>query len=172
MECRPGVPQIPWSDYAAPCVAKFAGDNGGETARGVTAEKIRIARRDFDQTSQWSPIVQAAGVASEEVCREVRDTFVAYFNKVFELYGRTVEFVDFTASTQSSDVEEAQSRGKEGACIDATKVAQEIKALAAARERMGTVRRVPRGAEGRPLRRRGRTSRRSGTASTTRTSTT
>jgi hypothetical protein len=136
-DCKPGVLQIPWSDYAGPCMPKFTGDNGGATSRGVTRETITVARRNFEQASQFSPIIAAAGVASEEVYKAVRQVFVDWFNKVFELYGRKVNFVDFTASQQSSDVEEAQSRGREGACIDATKVANEIKAFAAAESGWG-----------------------------------
>ncbi len=43
--CRPGVAQLPFSQYAAPCVAKFSGNNGGATWNGVTGDTITIALR-------------------------------------------------------------------------------------------------------------------------------
>ncbi|MCA1846711.1 MAG: hypothetical protein LC792_26665, partial [Actinobacteria bacterium] len=47
----------------------------------------------------------------------------------FELYGRTVEWVDYESENGNS-TEEAQSRGREGACADATKIEKELKAFA------------------------------------------
>jgi hypothetical protein len=132
-ECKPGVRQIPVSSYAAPCVSKFTGDNGGATYRGVTKDTIKFDRRrsqDSANSQAVQAFIQAAGGASSEVSNQVRDTFIEYFNKVFELYGRKVVITEYTENSQANDTEEAQSRGKEGACIDATKEVQEDKVFA------------------------------------------
>ncbi len=55
--------------------------------------------------------------------------FVNYFNKNFELYGRTVKWIKYESENGNS-TDEAQSKGKEGACLDADKIAKEIKVFA------------------------------------------
>jgi hypothetical protein len=132
-ECKPGVRQIPVSAYAAPCVGKFTGDNGGATFKGVTKDTIKFMRRirgDSANRQAVEAFAQAAGAASSDVAKQVRDTFIEYFNKTFELYGRKVVIEEYTENSQSNGTEEAQSRGKEGACIDATREQQEFKNFA------------------------------------------
>ncbi|MCA1842853.1 MAG: hypothetical protein LC792_06595, partial [Actinobacteria bacterium] len=100
--------------------------------RGVTAKSIRIVRRGFPDTANSqaaSAIAEQAGFASADTAKQVRDVFIPYFNKMYELYGRTVEWVDYESENGNS-TEEAQSRGREGACADATKIEKEIKAFA------------------------------------------
>ena len=130
-ECKPGVRQLPFSAYANACVAKFSGSNGGATYRGVSDKKIRVAIR--------APAVDAGDVTDAQNDAQGRATraegiallkkYAGWFGKVFELYGRELEFIDFN-STVSNGVEEAQSKGKEGACADATEIAESIKAFA------------------------------------------
>ena len=130
-ECKTGVRQLPWSAYANQCVAKFDGSNGGATYRGVDEKKIRIAIR--------APAVDAGDITDAQNDAQGRATraegiallkkYAGWFGKVFELYGRQLEFVDFNSNV-SNGVDEAQSRGKEGACADATEIAESIKAFA------------------------------------------
>ncbi|HET6911647.1 MAG TPA: hypothetical protein VFH54_20155, partial [Mycobacteriales bacterium] len=45
VHCGAGKRQVTWSVYAPPCVAKYTGNNGGATARGVTANTITLSYR-------------------------------------------------------------------------------------------------------------------------------
>jgi hypothetical protein len=55
--------------------------------------------------------------------------FIAHFQKTYELYGRQIEFIDYESQNGNS-TEEAQGRGREGACADATKIKKDLKAFA------------------------------------------
>jgi hypothetical protein len=131
-ECAPGVRQLPVSTYATQCVGAFSGDNGGETYRGVAGDKIRVVRRNFPDTANSQAaeeLNRQAGFADQDITEAVRDVFIEYFNANYELYGRTVEWVDYESQNGNS-TEEAQSRGREGACADATQIVKEIGAFA------------------------------------------
>lgn len=132
--CSPGVRQIPWSEYAAPCYAKFEGDNGSATYRGVTKEKIRIVWRRFPDSANRAAVeafLAQAGFASTEVNAAAREEYRKYFNKTFETYGREVEIVEHT--NQASDgTAEAQGRGREQACVSAQDIAENVKGFAVA----------------------------------------
>jgi hypothetical protein len=132
LECKDGVEQIPISSYAAPCQNKYDGPNGGATFRGVTDKEILIVRRNFPESANSKAVAQAsaaAGAASEDDAKMVRDTFIAYFNKMFELYGRTVKWQD-DESKHGDSTAEAQGKGKEDACLDAEYIVKELKAFA------------------------------------------
>jgi hypothetical protein len=120
-ECKAGVRQLPWSQYANPCVAKFTGNNGGKTYNGVDAKKIRIAIRKpaVDAGDATDAQARAQGAATRATGIAMLKKYSAYFAKTMELYGRQIEFVDFQ-SRSSNGIEEAQSRGEDGACADAT----------------------------------------------------
>ena len=129
-DCTPGKPQIPNSSYAIPCQNVYDGPNGGATYRGVTEKEILMVRRGFPDSANSqavAAVVEAAGGASEEVSDMVRDVFIDYFNKNFELYGRTVKWVDYETKNNASSTDEAQSKGKEKACLDA----EDVKSLGA-----------------------------------------
>lgn len=127
-ECAPGVRQLPWSQYAAPCVAEFTGDNGGQTWNGISEDKIRIVVRDYAVGAGGaSAVVAAAGIDREENQRR-QAALIQYFNKTYELYGRQVEVVPFTSN--ANPFEEANGRGREQACADATRIAEELDAFA------------------------------------------
>jgi hypothetical protein len=131
VECKDGVKQLPDSQYSLPCVAKFTGDNGGETARGVTADTIKIVIRTFPQSANSQAVqkeVEAAGFASTEINNQIRDQFVEYLNTKYELYGRKVEFVTYESKFGDA-TQEALGGGREGACQDATLIADEMKAF-------------------------------------------
>jgi hypothetical protein len=129
--CGPDVPQIPGATYALPCQNRYDGPNGGATYRGVTDKEVLIVRRVFPDTANSQAAEQfanTAGAATEAQRNEVRDIFIDYFNKSFELYGRKLKFVEYTSENGDS-TEEAQSKGKDGACLDADKIAKELKAF-------------------------------------------
>lgn len=130
--CGPDQRQIPNSSYAAPCQNVYDGPNGGTTYRGVTDKEIVIVRRKFPESANSRAVDEVnsrAGYASSDVTEEVRKTFIEYFNKSFELYGRKVKYVVYESQNGDSTAE-AQSKGKEGACLDADFIAKEIKAFA------------------------------------------
>lgn len=121
VECKAGVRQIPWSHYANPCVAAFTGNNGGKTYNGVDAKRIRIAIRKpaVDQGDITDAQARAQGAATRAEAVALLRKYSAWMAKNMELYGRQIEFVDFQSRT-SNGIEEAQSRGEDGACADAT----------------------------------------------------
>jgi hypothetical protein len=130
--CGPDVLQIPNSTYAPPCQNVYDGPNGGATwPRGVTDKEITIVRRKFPDSANSRAVDEVnsrAGYASSDVTDQVRLAFVDYFNKSFELYGRKVKWVVYESQNGDSTAE-AQSKGKEGACLDADYIAKEIKAF-------------------------------------------
>ena len=129
--CGPDVPQVPGATYSMPCQNKYDGPNGGATFRGVTEKEILIVRREFPESANSQAVdefAKAAGAAGDDVAEQVRDVFIAHFNKVYELYGRQLKFVDYESQNGDSTAE-AQSKGKDGACLDADVIAKEMKAF-------------------------------------------
>jgi hypothetical protein len=132
VECAPGVRQLPASRYAVPCTEAFKGNNGGATSFGVLPDKIRIVRRGFADNASSdfvNTIVAQAGGAPPEYVRGVRDVFIKYMDTMFEFYGRKIEWVDYE-SKYGDSTQEALSKGREGACADATYIKDTLKAFA------------------------------------------
>ncbi|HVT76647.1 MAG TPA: hypothetical protein VHD87_06420, partial [Acidimicrobiales bacterium] len=132
--CSPGVRQLPFSQYAAPCVAKFTGNNGGATARGVDAKTIKIViRRNSDASGPnaqaTNQVAKESGNATADEANQYGQELLPYFNKMFELYGRKV--VMNVWDGQGNGTDEAQSQGQEAACADATNIAETQKAFGA-----------------------------------------
>jgi hypothetical protein len=130
-ECKPGVPQVPGASYAAPCQNKYDGPNGGATFRGVTDKEILIIDRVFPESPNSRAVAEVnkqAGFADPEVRDAIKREFIDYFNKTYELYGRQVKYVEYESENGDSTAE-AQSKGKEGACLDAEKIVKEFKAF-------------------------------------------
>jgi hypothetical protein len=130
--CNAETNQIPGSTYAIPCQNVYDGPNGGATYRGVTDKEIVIVDRQFPESPNGRAVAEVskqAGFADPEVTKAVRKEFIAYFNKAYELYGRQVKWVDYEAKN-GDGTNEAQSKGKEEACLDADEVVKEIKAFA------------------------------------------
>ena len=132
VDCRPGVRQIPISRYAAHCTAAFTGNNGGATSFGVLPDKIVVVRRSFPDTANSravEAVVRQAGGAGQDDIEKRRDVFIPYFEKMMELYGRKVEWVDYL-SRYGDSTDEQLSKGREGACADATEIKNQHKAFA------------------------------------------
>ena len=130
--CHAGVPQLPFSTYAAPCVAAFSGNNGGKTWNGVTADTITVAMRHnaYAQGANSAAVnafVLDAGGVDPTTNEGYVKALVAYFNKTFELYGRHVNIVDFNGKGNGND--ENLGNGQAAACADADTVANTIHAF-------------------------------------------
>lgn len=140
-ECADGVRQIPISRYATNCLPVQSGDNGGATWRGVTGDEIVIVERRYPQTANSQAVAavnESAGIASDEQQDEVNAVFREYLNANMELYGRTVKWVVYE-SQYGNATNEAQSQGREEACLDADVVANELGAFAVVGPRNGAV---------------------------------
>lgn len=96
--CGPNVPQFAWSHYAPPCVPAFHGGNGGATSRGVTGSTVTLTFAEPSQ-STMQLVNTFAGYANIDVPAYVSDmqTYLRYFNRQYELYGRRVVLKPFTA---------------------------------------------------------------------------
>ena len=131
--CRSGVHQLAYSQYAAPCVARFTGNNGGATWNGVTGTTITVAmRHTSDSSGANAKAVDAAAEAAGGVSPDTEEAYVrrlvAYFNKTFELYGRQVKIVDFNGQGNGNNEQLGQDQA--GACADADTAATSVHAFA------------------------------------------
>jgi hypothetical protein len=99
-----GTLAIP-SVYALPCVPAFEGDNGGATARGVTADSIKVVYYAPEQSADLASILGGLGVNdSPEQRAETLEDYLEIQTSVAETYGRTIELVRFAASGAATDV--------------------------------------------------------------------
>jgi hypothetical protein len=128
-KCSSGTPQFA-SAYADPCIAKFTGNNGGATYRGVTSTTITLAQRVFPNTANGEQVAAeaaAAGVALPSVTSQVEQVFLNYFNKVYDLYGRKVVVKQMNAT--GNPTLEALNEGQAQACADAATITDQIQAF-------------------------------------------
>jgi hypothetical protein len=112
--CGPDVRQFDFTPYAPACVAKFEGDNGGATAKGVTADEISVVYRQTDDGDAIAPNIGAPTAAQLTADATV---LAAYFNTQYELYGRSVVIKTFEGG--GSFLVEAAGGGQDGANADA-----------------------------------------------------
>ena len=112
------------SGYAPPCVKPWTGgNNGGDTAPGVTADTITVALYQAQPDLLQQAFFEDTG--SDESLVKERDTtqeYVDYFSAHYELYGRKVNLVTVKASGAPDDDVAAKA--------DAIKVATEVHAFA------------------------------------------
>jgi hypothetical protein len=128
-KCTPSAPQFD-SPYAAPCIPKFTGNNGGATYNGVTASTITLAEREFPSAADTQEIeaqAKAAGGAIPQVISQVQQVLLNYFNSVYDLYGRKVVITPYT--TQASFTTEELGQGQPQACADAVAIANQMHAF-------------------------------------------
>jgi hypothetical protein len=122
--------QVPDLGYSPPCYA-FSGDNGGETARGVTADTIEVSYRITSDPNLLVLLGTLGGVPLDESNEEMARTaeaLVEYFNANFQLYGRKIELVAYDGRGQI--LPEFTGGGQDAATNDSIKVANEIGAFA------------------------------------------
>ena len=116
--CTPGARQVPWSDYGPLCVPAFHGNNGGATSHGVTPTTITVTYRlsNSGEAAAVNAAAQGAFPSQQAVLSDLL-TYIGYFNKQFELYGRQVVVKQFTG--QGDWVEELQDQDLQAAQADA-----------------------------------------------------
>jgi len=118
--CNTELGQVAYPSYFAPeCYAPFEGDNGGETAPGVTADSIKVV---WYLAPEVDPIIDfiSEGI-SDDSRAEVEET-VSGFNELYadfgETYGREID-LEFYDATGTADDEVA-------ARADAVAIAEDI----------------------------------------------
>lgn len=128
--CPDRTVQIPGDPYSPRCVA-FAGDNGGETHRGVSADKVVVSARILDERGFQQTLAALAGAEITDEPKDVKRTITAfqeYFNKRFQFYGRQIEIHYYDG--KGSGTTELLGGGQAEAQADAIYAAQTAKAFA------------------------------------------
>jgi hypothetical protein len=128
--CGPGVRQVPWSQYAPLCMPAWHGNNGGNTALGVTSTTITVTYRQATtaELALLYAVIPKDVIGTNQEAVETMQNYVNLFNKTFELYGRHVVLVPYTG--QGDFISEDQGQGLSQAEADAINVAHKIKAFA------------------------------------------
>ncbi len=114
---RVKVPDV----FAPTCWLPFEGDNGGATAPGVTADTIRIAYYE-SQDSDFILQYLTDAIADDDTNADVTDTMeklLQFYETYYETYGRRVELIPVVASGVVNDEVSARA--------DAVRIAEEIK---------------------------------------------
>jgi len=119
VRCSAGVRQVTWSPYAPPCLPRWTGNNGGVTARGVTASTITISYREEAESADISAMnsILPGLIPNDAQLLYDLQTYVNYFNNQYELYGRKVVIKAFPA--QGDALQEFAGEDTQGAQEDA-----------------------------------------------------
>ncbi len=130
VDCASGKRQLATSAYGAACQAASNIKGPGATARGITNDTINVTLR-ISEGGQSAALLATAGTAADSlgadqqsVAADMR-TLVAYFNRVYDLYGRHVELKvyngqgDFLAEFQNQNIQGAQADGARARDLDA-----------------------------------------------------
>ena len=122
-------PQVPDDPYSPPCF-EFAGENGGATAKGVTADQILVAQRSIERGDIMSSVDLFAGRPQIPLPDITRTTegLVEYFNKNFQFYGRKLALETYSGGSNAS--EELTGASLDKAKTDATQAADDLGAFA------------------------------------------
>lgn len=107
-----------------PCFAKFTGDNGGATTTGVTDDEIRVVAY---LNSPNDPILsfiygQLGMTAPPDAAEEAYQQFNEILGTYYELYGRKVKIIPYTATGSITDAVSSVA--------DAETIARDIKPFA------------------------------------------
>jgi hypothetical protein len=90
--------------YAAPCYADVK-DNGGETARGITADTIKVGVYIAQENDVVLDYITQA-IKNDDTNAQVKETYQGYtdmFNALYQTYGRKVELEFIEASGGARD---------------------------------------------------------------------
>lgn len=123
--CDPETGRLMVRDFFAPeCYAPFEGDNGGETAPGVTADAIKVV---YYLGPDDDPIINyiTAAIANDDTNADSEATLTTmldYYKQFYEFYGRTIDLQFFQGSGIASDEVAARA--------DAVRIAEDIKPFA------------------------------------------
>lgn len=108
--------------YMPPCLS-FSGDNGGATARGVTADAIKVVRFVSQVDPATQAILKGAKLADDPpVVTRAYQALFSYSNSHYETYGREVQYEEYPASGPDENDEAMRA--------DAKRIAEEKKAFA------------------------------------------
>ncbi len=123
-------PQVEGDPYSPPCFT-FAGDNGGATSKGVTADAITVTYRQTPEPNALALLAQLMGIEFDETAEDFQRTYqglVEYFNATFQMYGRQIDLKIYDG--QGMLTSELTGGGREAASVDGLKAATEIGAFA------------------------------------------
>jgi len=111
------------SGYMVPCVQWNGTNNGGDTARGVTRDKVLVVSWLGQEDPATRQALTGARLNDQPaVVKRAYEALFAYSNQHYQTYGRKVEFVELNASGPSESDEAMKA--------DAIKIADEIGAFA------------------------------------------
>jgi hypothetical protein len=113
-----GSVKIPYY-FAAPCVKPFTGDNGGDTATGVTKDAIKIVVYIGDPAKNPLQAAQVRGAGADTSPASAKQTYQGYidlFQKYYETYGRKVDVTYFDGT--GGPMDEVQARADAKAIAD------------------------------------------------------
>jgi hypothetical protein len=130
--CAERSEQIPDDPYSPPCIEWSGDDNGGETARGVTADTITVSYRSSvggaDILTTMARLLPDAPPPDPDAVERTVEGLVEYFNEHFEFYGRRIELRTFPA--KADPMLELTGAGQQQAEADAVTAATELGAFA------------------------------------------
>jgi hypothetical protein len=112
------------SFFAGECYAPFTGDNGGATYQGVTADSIKVVLylpQDHDPVLSFAYGAIGTTDTNAETAQTLKD-FVTFFQTYYEVYGRKVDLVPYTAT--GTILDEVAARA------DAVHIAESVKPFA------------------------------------------
>lgn len=118
--CGGRAEQIPGDPYSPPCVEWGAGDNGGATTQGVTADKIIVTYRVLDEKGFQQTLAELAGASLSDTPASIQRSISAlaeYFNERFQFYGREIEISFYDG--RGSNTNELLGKGRDKAQADA-----------------------------------------------------
>jgi len=102
--CREDGAMPAFSHYSPRCVPVFAGDNGGATSQGVTADTIKVVYYFPNTSAATQATLQAIGADDPRPqSKDVAATLARYFNTHHETYGRAVELTFFESKADTDD---------------------------------------------------------------------
>ena len=123
--CDPATGRLAVADFFAPeCYAPFEGDNGGETATGVTGDTIELVYYqgpDDDLVIRYITDAIAVDDTNAEEAASI-DAMLEYYREYYETYGRRVEITYVEGTGIASDEVAARA--------DAVRIAEEIEPFA------------------------------------------
>jgi Periplasmic binding protein len=128
--CAERPKQVEGMPYSPPCF-EFSGDNGGETARGVTPDSVRVSYRVTSDPNLLMLLADFGGVPLDETNEDLARTaegLADYFNRNFQFYGRKIELVRYDG--RGLLLQEFLGAGQDAATNDSIKVANELGAFA------------------------------------------
>jgi hypothetical protein len=129
-KCAGQAAQVPGDPYSPPCIT-FTGDNGGQTAKGITRDSIIVSARLTSDASFQQTLATLAGAQLRDTNADTQRTLLAlaqYFNTHYQFYGRKMVIKFYNG--QGSLSNELLGYGQASAEADATTVSNQIGAFA------------------------------------------